>query len=63
MAHLLRLGGREGLRAFLAALAAGQPPAVALKTAYGFGYPELQSRWEAYLKGRPTPRRAAAAGG
>jgi tetratricopeptide (TPR) repeat protein len=63
VAHLLRLGGREGLRAFLTALAAGQTPAAALKTAYGFGYAELQSRWEAYLKARPAPRRAAAAGG
>jgi tetratricopeptide (TPR) repeat protein len=63
VAHLLRLGGSEGLRAFLAALAAGQSPAAALKTAYGFGYAELQSRWEAYLKRRPSSARAAAAGG
>jgi tetratricopeptide (TPR) repeat protein len=63
VAHLLRLGGREGLRAFLAALATGQTPAAALKTAYGLGYAELQSRWEAYLKGRPASGRAAAAGG
>jgi tetratricopeptide (TPR) repeat protein len=62
VAHLLRLRGREGLRAFLTALAAGQTPTAALKTAYGFGYSELQSRWEAYLRGRPAPRRAAAAG-
>jgi hypothetical protein len=49
VAHLLRLGGEEGIRRLLAALGAGRPAAAALAAAYGMGYGELQRQWEAHL--------------
>ena len=62
VAHLLRAGGKIGLRRLLSALASGQPTAEALVAAYGIDYPRLQSRWEAQLRGSDAAARSHAAG-
>lgn len=63
LAHLLRIGGRAGLRRLLGTLAEGRSAPEALAAAYGLDYERLQAHWEAHLRSSSVaPGRAAAAG-
>jgi hypothetical protein len=59
VAHLLRLGGEDGVRVLVGALGEGRDIEEALSAAYGLGYAELQRSWEAHLRAHPAARAAA----
>jgi tetratricopeptide (TPR) repeat protein len=61
VAHLLRLQGHAGLRHLIGALAEGETPEEALRSAYGLDYARLQRDWEARL--RTADRTTATAAG
>jgi len=63
VAHLLRIGGRAGLRRFIDALAAGRDTAEALAVAYGLDYDRLQSQWMTHLREPESPSGRTAATG
>jgi tetratricopeptide (TPR) repeat protein len=62
VAHLLRLGGEEGLRVLVGALGEGRSISEALSAAYGLGYTDLQRSWEAHLRAHHAAGTSAAAG-
>jgi tetratricopeptide (TPR) repeat protein len=62
VAHLLRLGGEEGVRRLVGALGEGRDISEALSATYGLDEEHLQRSWRAHLRAHTAAPASAAAG-